>query len=1175
MKRIEEKVKDIVEVCSHGNIVNFGADPAQTVSGYHFTDVTSDLMSKWLNRVLGITDGNGAARALAGFRGVGKSHFLATFGALLGHPELRSRVSEPLVASTTHALARRQFPVAFIRRGTHQTLIEELKQAISPIVGVEPAQLNDSLSDLLMQASSSTGDLPLVLLIDTAFERSESVARDDGGILAEVAEIAKRLRVFVGVALDDDIAGADGVNSGISKSFAIDYLDQEHLYKIVDSHIFPKHQRMRPVLHDIYDYYRQMLPGFRWSEQRFSSLYPLHPAIMEIAPFVRLYLHEFALLGFASEAGARIMGRPANSLIAADEVFDNVEKGLRQVESLKDAFDTFDKLNDAVIAKTPVMKRLQAKLILKGLFLFSLSDAGTSAAEIGASMLIFDENSPQSALHEVHAMLTAFADAMPAQIQVTNDNSGDTRFAFRLFDKDDLKTALEEAVRNVSEQEVIDVLKKLMGDRFADCSFSPTGGETLVELTENSVEWRGGSRKGRVYWDPNGELSGKPPPMPVGYDWKAAVCFKRNETAPVSDPSNPEIVWQPADIRDDESETLKRLAVLQADPTIRSEFKDHIAAAVQAHSVASEKIFQRVFLVDGSLSIDGFEYNFTEEAREAQSLSQVTTAMLESFFEGRFPSHPYFSQVLRMKEVSSLVTDFFSGARPTLDEVQWLAATYAMPLGLAEKHGEHCAPLSAEQLAELPLVHRVLTALDGACDSTPLVTVFLRLGEAPYGLIREASYLLLAAMAGARMIEFVTSSGDRINRRSMDLKIIWDDIVAVAKPTVASYPNARLIWWASKVAGHKSIRSLDQSEDRLTINAELQDWVERWEKKNISKRFDESSDEGLNARIWRLATLSARSFSVVADSINAVLINGMSLESCLERIADVFSDSEAEFDKRKEDLMTVDEFLAGAAARNEATAYLSLCEFTGEAAIDQLRLELHQAIEGNFFDSKTTTSENLTILWHRFRRAYAEFYTERHDLSTAARDEREKLSEIMATDIWREFESVSDIPGFDPKYRLTARRIVSELQRKECDYKVAEMLEQQPFCGCSYTLFDAQPGKSLPNVLWSTINEGVNDFRKLLMTEKDVILEHIADGIDMSDAELVDGAKRLRTVLLSNEKIGKLTSGELRLIKSAFGASKPIDVNTAGRTVRRKVESPEPEWDATVGEIESLLDAVA
>src|SRR5439155_15565489 len=199
-------------------------------------------------------------------------------------------------------------------------------------------------------------------------------------------------------------------------SFEIHYLDQEHLYKIVDSHIFPKQNQKQAILHEIYENYRQVIPGFRWSEQRFSSLYPLHPSILEIAPFVRLHLHHFALLGFASEAGARIMGRPASSLIALDEVFDNVEKDLRKIADMNEAFEAFDTLDHDVVAKTPVMKRLRAKLVLKGLLLSSLDGGGAAASELAAALLIFDENAPDAAVLEVEGMLRAFAERLPGSV---------------------------------------------------------------------------------------------------------------------------------------------------------------------------------------------------------------------------------------------------------------------------------------------------------------------------------------------------------------------------------------------------------------------------------------------------------------------------------------------------------------------------------------------------------------------------------------------------------------------------------------------------------------------------------------------------------------------------------------------------------------------------------------
>ncbi len=1168
MKRIEEKVKDIVEVRSHGSLVNFGVDPAQTVSGYHFTDVTADMMSKWLNRIGNVSSGKGAATALAGFRGVGKSHFLATLGALLAQPELRTRISDPLVGSTAHGLARRQFPVAFIRRGTHPTLIEELKYAISPIVGIEPGNLNDSITELLIQATSSTGDTPLVLLIDTAFERSERVSRDDGAVLAEIAETVKSLGAFVGIALDDDIAGADGANSAITKSFLIDYLDQEHLYKIVDSHIFPKHQRMRGVLHDIYDYYRQVVPGFRWSEQRFTSLYPLHPSIMEIAPFVRLYLHEFALLGFASEAGARIMGRPANSLIAPDEVFDNVEKNIRAVGSLKDVFAAFDKLNETVVSNTPVMKRLQAKLILKGLFLFSLNDDGATASEIGASMLIFDEANPESAIKEVEAMLTAFAEAVPGDISVSIDNTGDPRFGFKLSGKDDLKSALALATKNISEADVNFALKRLMAERFNDCDFgAEVDGVGQSSATDCYVLWRGGNRKGRVFWNnPTEEVPNVP--LSSEYDWKAVIEVGRDGKPRIADPGEiPVILWSPAGLTSEENETIRRLCVLQRDPNVRSEFKDHITSAVQAHTVAAEKVFQRAFLNDGQLRIEDFEYNLTEEARNAQSLSQLTTIMLESLFEGRFPMHPYFSQTIRMREVSSLVADFFSGARPNLEENQWLAATYALPLGLVVKNGDHFSPVNAEALKELPLIARALKVVDSMGESASLESVFKDVGSPPYGLVREAGYLMLSAMVGQQLIEFVTESGNRISRRSLDLKIIWEDIVAVARPVAPTYSNNRLLWWAGQITQTSNFRSLDSAEDRSPILSALEEWLMEWERKSIAKRFDELDDDRLNARIWRLAMVSTRSFDSVAEAIQSMVLNNSTLEDCLQRIADIFSDSDAEYAKRHTDAMNVEEFVAGASTRAEAANYLALCEYTGDRNVDRLHRDLLTMIDDSFSFQNSTSNDVLNSRWQQFQLSYADFYAESHSHAANSTELREKLGEILKTDIWWEFENLSTMQGFDQRFWSEARHLIQNLTRATCSHDVVEALKITPYCGCSFILSDAATDETLPEDLWITINQGIVSYRNTLVQRKSEIVDVPVDRIDPSDSELQDATRTIGKTLQPAGKIARLSDGEIRLIRMALNQNEKEFYIPGKPSISKQTKSLTPEWDSVVEEV--------
>jgi len=45
------------------------------------------------------------------------------------------------------------------------------------------------------------------------------------------------------------------------RKIEIDYLDQEHLYKIVNAHVFAKNEQTWPVLHDIYEAYQRSMPS--------------------------------------------------------------------------------------------------------------------------------------------------------------------------------------------------------------------------------------------------------------------------------------------------------------------------------------------------------------------------------------------------------------------------------------------------------------------------------------------------------------------------------------------------------------------------------------------------------------------------------------------------------------------------------------------------------------------------------------------------------------------------------------------------------------------------------------------------------------------------------------------------------------------------------------------------
>ncbi len=1166
MKSIQDKVKDIVEVRVHKNLRDFAADPAETVAGYYFTDGTSELMAKWLDRLASVEPHAGAALALAGYRGVGKSHFLATLGALVSHPELRSRVLDPHVAAGAHRLMRRHYPVTYVRRGLHDTLFAEFAEALKQSLDLDCTPYGESIVDILRAASEKAGELPLVLLIDTAYERGARVTRDDGPFLSEIAEAAKSLNVFFGVALDDDIAGADGSNLGISRSFSIDYLDQEHLYKVVNTYVFPKHPQAQPLLAEIYAYFREVLPSFRWSEQRFASLYPMHPAILEVAPFVRLYVHDFALLGFASTAAERILGRPGNSLIGLDEVFDNVEKSLRKISDLEEAFTAYDHLNAEVVGKIPILRRLQAKLILKGLLLLSLDGQGTTAGEISAGMLIFDEEDPERALTIVDDLIGKFAEELPDDIQILADEGRETRYGFKVSSKDSLNEALAASITTISPDVVHRVLRRVLQERFTDCTLSSGADEIRKDWMDCHIEWRGGQRRGRIFWVENDSdnLQEHAATPELLMDWEVVIDLEGGKHEPFAPaPGISRVLWKPDDLGAEETEAILRYYALSTDTVLRAEFSDQIRASLHSHAVRVGKIANRIFLEDGKLVIDDFDYNFTDEARSAQTMSDLFSVMLEPLFATRYPEHPVFPQRLGMTQVAALVADLYDSSRRNLPEVQQLVRSYALPMGLVAEQDGFLTPMSDESLAALPIAADVLGKVAAAKGDTAvsLKEIYEHFRQEPRGLVREAQHLLLTALVAQRQIDFVTSKGDRINQRSLDLKIIWDDIVGVAKPAGPVFSAKKLARWAVVISGDNGLKSLDDEASRSALRASLHAWYAEWVREKVLKRFDQLPDDILNARIWNFASRCSKVFGATAENIKAALDDAISLEECLNRIADIFSDSEEQFRRTQSEFVIVDSFIKGTSARAEILSYVSGCEITSVEEIEEMREQLYHLVDVSYRNPSDASNREMGYLWIKFQRDFAEHFAARHDVIMRSHSLQASYNEIMRSDDWWEFENLARIRLFDPRPAAEVSMLQRLFAELDCSFPVRDALLTRPFCKCTFGLSNEKAWERLPERFNDAIQRARRSYRETLLNQRKVITPLLQKmESESSDKEFAMAATGLIGLITRGAELPRLTVVELQTlqlaVRSLSGPSK--DVRT----------SPQPEHELDVEAIQ-------
>ncbi|MBD0369246.1 MAG: hypothetical protein ICV60_00215 [Pyrinomonadaceae bacterium] len=1168
MKRTQEKIKDFVEPQAFDAVENYADNPQRALAAYRFTDATSDLLARWLDALADLPRTRGTARALAGLRGVGKSHALAVFAALAAMPELRAGVTDAHVATSARRLLNRRYMVARVERGTRSSLLEEVGVAlVEAFGGAEADWLGVEPGQMLAVAASRAGETSLVLLIDTAFGREARVQRDDGPALSQLAAATDTAHVFIALALDDDIEGAEGVNAVLAGSYQIDYLDPEHLYRIADLHLFQKNPQARAALHDIYNTLRAAVPGFNWSEPRFTAIYPVHPLIADVASAVRLYAPSFAFLPFAAQAVERAANRPALSLVVLDEVFDRTEHELRKAPDLEKAFAVYDQLAADITTQIPIMQRLQAKLLLKGLFVLSLDGRGATARELGAAMLIYDEADAEAGVRRTEEMLERFSSlSLDSAVRRNAEPQGEARYRFNISTSDAFDEALTRAAEGVapSSSAMNDLLRTLPRSRFLDWPFTDTV-ETSSNATDFTIMWRGMGRRGHVHWQSPeqrvDEALIQPQPDGFFYDWKMTVqvpdevegvaagsAALNHVDAPIK------VTWRPAPLKPEELEHLRRLIALRTDASLVTEFGETARAAERTYTGLAERVWARAYMDDGVLLTEGSQRHFTNEARSGRTLSDVLASMLHALFGARYPQHPVFTETLTETEVARLVGGFFGAASQSEAGIQELARKFCAPLGLVAQRSESYVLEAGDAVLKQPWIRDVLQMTDEADGAVvPLEAVYSRLKDEPYGLQREAQHLILASLVAQRRIELVTSTGDRIGRRTLDLKLRWDELSGVARAAALLHSAEELTAWARRLTNATELASIADPLAREAVRAALRSWLEAWRSRRVLEKFDSLPDEGLTTRAWNLASIVRKTFGVAADAIEAALDNTISLEEGLQRVADAFADSSENFQRSTEQLGALSSFTNGLEGRVRAHDYLLLAEPTGLNEIESARRELLHIAEDvhNLFDHDSTL--RFELLWREFQARYIEHYARVHDETVGASCDRRPVDEFLRSAEWREFEALSELTILNTRYRDEAEQLIRSACGMRCTLPGRQLLTERPSCDCLFRLGRAPAFKRIPQELRETVEFGRAAARRtlqLISAPLSSALDGLAERAETEEARA--HARSLAEAFAGGQLPEHFSQWDVRLIGEALdvgAASMPV------RVVRPPVES--------------------
>jgi hypothetical protein len=705
------------------------------------------------------------------------------------------------------------------------------------------------------------------------------------------------------------------------------------------------------------------------------------------------------------------------------------------------------------------------------------------------------------------------------------------RYGLKVASKDRLNSELDEAAAGIDQSVIDGILHRLFHERFSDSTFFAYDG-TPKNAMECHLTWRGGVRRGKVSWNQSGGENSESDL----HDWEVYVDLGGVGAASGAGPDIPRVLWRPAELRRDELEAIRRHHVLSTDNAIREKFGDMVRAALHSSTVVMARIVNRIFLEDGRIVIDDFDYNFSDDARTSPTLSGLFSTMLEPLFEVRYPHHPYFLRRLGIAEVASLVSDLYSGSRQRHSEVQQLAQTFGLPLGIVKLNEGIYIPETEERLAALPPVSAISKLLEGRRD-VELSDVYNELKKPPYGYVREAQQLILSAMVSQRMIEFVTSKGDRINSRSLDLKIIWDDIVGIAHAHEATAPSKHLNHWA-KLFAKGEFKSLTDDASSRNLEAGFAEWLAKWDEDAVLERFGRIPAESINTPVWKKYTRATNTLGVAAAAIRSCVSRKLALHECLSRVSEAFLDDVENFKRAGQEMNLVSAYVRGFHETTDITMYTAVAEYVGQSPVEDARESVRTALEEFQISPSDDRLRNVGYQWAKFHRLFTEHYVSAHDAVMRSHQLQSRVEEVLRSDDWWEFQNLISGRGRRTADGELVFRLVKMSRDLGCSADTAGLLKTQPFCECGFSISKAPEWSSLPENLEASLVNALNGLKAELADNREALITEITSLVAAgSDPSIKDTAGALTAALESGSFPLRFPPEELTLLRESIKAA--------------------------------------